>query len=587
MRLRFVTSLLIAALTPLAFAAPPDWVARSNKIAEPVLIAKAQFIPEMASSVGQDSFDTAIIDLQPRLYERQLATNEKLLAGLRAEKAVEKDVSVQQDIDIMIDMLQRESASAKLTHDTMLTYGKLSELVFFGLQGLLDARNKPERQAKALVRLKRYAGLEAGFKPITELARTEQSAELARPGLIGPYVDEVTQQLENTDFYLKGIADLFTKAKLTGWETPLATLSKQLKDYDEWTRKNVLPRARKEARQPAAIYADALKQMGVDASPEALIDHATADYLEVRDQMQAIALRIAKERKLPSSDYRDVLRELKKNQVEPLAMLPLYWQRLKDIEAIIRREHLVTLPERKAHIRLATEAESAQTPAPNMQPPRLLGNTGELGEFLIPLTNPHAKSTAKFDDFSHEAISWTLAAHEARPGHELQFAAIVERGVSTPRALFSFNSANVEGWALYCEAMVLPFMPEDGQLFSLQARLHRMARAFLDPMVNLGKITPAEAKRFLMEEVVLSEPMAQQEADRYAFNSPGQATSYYYGYMKLRSLRTQTEIALGNKFNLLAFNDFIISQGLLPPAQLAKAINTQFIPAQLAGGNAK
>ncbi|HEY9100637.1 DUF885 domain-containing protein [Chitinimonas sp.] len=579
-RLHLPRLLLLATLIPAAFAATPAWVTRSNQLAEPVLAAIARFDPEGASGSGQEQFDTNVVDMGPKLFERQQKVTEGLLADLRKERQVETDRHVQQDLDIMIDTLQRKLQSEKLNHDQMLASVDVSQIVFGGLRSLLDARNKPERQARALIRLKRYAGLETGYMPLAEQARVYQQAELQRPGLIGPYVDEVQQQLDNTDYYLKGLAELFKKANLTGWEQPLATLGQQLHSYDDWVRKEVLPRTRKEARQPVAIYADTLRQMGVDIGPDELIERATADYQEVRDQMQTIAARIAQQRKLPSSDYRDVIRELKKSQIEPTALLPLYWQRLREIEAIVRREQLLTLPDRQANIRLASEAESAQIPAPHMQPPRLIGNTGEYGEFVLPLTNPHAKSKAVMDDFSHDAITWALAAHEARPGHELQFASMVERGTSLPRVLFAMNSANVEGWALYCEALVFPYIPEDGQLFTLQTRMMRMARAFLDPMVNTGRISPDEAKRFLMDEVLLSEPMAQQEADRYAFNSPGQATSYYYGYLNMRSLRTQTEIALGAQFNLKSFNDFILGQGLLPPRQMREAVMQDFIPTQ-------
>jgi uncharacterized protein (DUF885 family) len=114
-------------------------------------------------------------------------------------------------------------------------------------------------------------------------------------------------------------------------------------------------------------------------------------------------------------------------------------------------------------------------------------------------------------------------------------------------------------------------------------RLLRMARAFLDPMVNLGRISTTDAKRVLMEQVVLSEPDAQQEVDRYAFNSPGQATAYYYGYTQLRAIRTQAEIALGKQFNLMAFNDFVLAQGLLPPRLLKQAVMQEFVPAQMPG----
>jgi len=115
--------------------------------------------------------------------------------------------------------------------------------------------------------------------------------------------------------------------------------------------------------------------------------------------------------------------------------------------------------------------------------------TGFLLTALIgrPLTNPNARTSVPADDFTAEAAAWTLTAHEARPGHELQFAAMVERGVSIARAAFAFNNTNAEGWALYAEAVMLPYFPAEGQLFSLQLRLQRAARAFLDPMINLGR----------------------------------------------------------------------------------------------------
>src|SRR5256885_7528931 len=94
-----------------------------------------------------------------------------------------------------------------------------------------------------------------------------------------------------------------------------------------------------------------------------------------------------------------------------------------------------------------------------MNPPRLVGNRGEVGEFVLPLQNPNAKSSDPVDDFTAEAAAWTLTAHEARPGHELQFAAMVEGGVSLARAAFAFNSTNAEGWGLYAESLMIPYFP--------------------------------------------------------------------------------------------------------------------------------
>jgi uncharacterized protein (DUF885 family) len=294
--------------------------------------------------------------------------------------------------------------------------------------------------------------------------------------------------------------------------------------------------------------------------------------------MQTLAPQVAKEKGWTITDYRDVIRELKKEQLVGDAILPHYQARLKELETIIAREKLVTLPTRPARIRLASPAETAASPAPNMRPPRLIGNTGEQGEFVLPLNVPSTDGkTERTDDFTFAAASWTLTAHEARPGHEMQFAGMIESGVSTARALFSFNSTNVEGWGLYAEHIVQPFMPAEGRLISLQHRLLRAARAYLDPDLQAGVVTPEQAFKVLTDEVVVSPAMARQEVDRYTFRAPGQATSYFYGYTKLVALRADIEKALGASFNQQAFHDFILSQGLLPPALMRDAVTAHFV----------
>jgi hypothetical protein len=76
---------------------------------------------------------------------------------------------------------------------------------------------------------------------------------------------------------------------------------------------------------------------------------------------------------------------------------------------------------------------------------------------------------------------------------------MIERGVSLARALFAFNNTNFEGSGLYSEWFMLPYMPDDGKLISLQLRILRAARAFLYPELQQGKVTPAQACRFSKE----------------------------------------------------------------------------------------
>ena len=78
--------------------------------------------------------------------------------------------------------------------------------------------------------------------------------------------------------------------------------------------------------------------------------------------------------------------------------------------------------------------------------------------------------------------------------------------------------------------------------------------------------------QILEHDVVCSKAFATEEVERFTFRSPGQAVSYFDGFTRLLEIRQAAEKALGPKFNVQKFHDFILSQGLLPPALLRKAV---------------
>lgn len=577
---------IISALADLkpapAATTPVPWVARSNQNAQVLIKEFASFNPEGAGQLGVEGLDKQIIDLKPGFTARRQQAAKKAAQVLKRRLLTEKDPAVRQDLEILIKAAQDDVRGSELGEKYQIPYINMAQLMFGGFRTLLDDQISPQRRRSALVRLKRYAGLERGYTPLTILAEQRTRQRLNKPGLMGPPKAEVEKDLANATFFVDGIRQLFEKYQIAGYQEAYAKLKEQLTAYDVFVRQEVLPKARADFRQPPEIYAFSLEQSGVDIPPAELAAKAHAAFKKIQQQMQALAPQVAKQKGFTATNYRDVIRALKQNQLVGEAILPHYQKRLQEIEAIIQRQHLVTLPAREMRIRLASAAESASTPAPHFQPPRLLNNTGQMGEFVLPLRVPApsgSKSglTQKFDDFTFPAVSWTLTAHEARPGHELQFASMIEKGVSAARAIFAANSVNVEGWALYSEAMTKPYMPLDGQFISLQFQLLRAARAFLDPELQMGKVMPKEALQILKEDVVLSDAFANQEVERYTFMAPGQATSYFYGYMRLLELREATERALGTKFDQQKFHDFILAQGLLPPALLRKAVFQQFI----------
>jgi hypothetical protein len=573
-----------ALVNPLAAAAQAPgsaWIEKSNANAELLLDFLARFSPESASHLGVPGLDDKVVDLKPRLYERTREAGEKALAELQRRLTVETDAHVRQDLGILIQRVELERDAGELERNRVLPYYDVHRLVFGGLKGLLDDQVAAERRPAALVRLRRYAGLDEGYEPVTKLAADRTRERFGVAGLVGPTKAEVDKNLGVGKTIAAGIGPLFQKYGVAGYEEPLAKLQARLEEYEAFVRSEVLPRARDDYRELPEIYAMNLRRVGVDLPLEELVSRAYVSFREIQNEMAALAPLVAKEKSLTATDYRDVIRALKQQQIVGDAILPHYEKRIAAIEKIITEKQIVTLPKREMRIRLASESESAALPAPHMEPPPLLHNQGEMGTFVLPLSIPSAtgEKEMRFDDFTFEAASWTLTAHEGRPGHELQFASLVEKGVSLTRALFAFNSVNVEGWALYAEAEMKPYLPLDGQLVALQHRLMRAARAFLDPGLQLGTVTREEATRVLTEDVVLSPAMALQEVERYTFRAPGQATSYFCGYERLLEIRAEAERVLGKGFDRTRFHDFVLAQGLLPPSLLRQAVREEFYPA--------
>jgi uncharacterized protein (DUF885 family) len=564
-------------------AADTSWIAVSNGYANMLTDVLFKYHPEAGTQQGLSQFDSKVS--QPTLIneDEERKETEAVLAKLKKATGQKQQQDVAEDLQIMIRRVDLNFKQQDFQRANEVPFLNASQLVFGGLQVLLDEQTQADRRPAAVVRIREYAGLEPGYTAITEILKQRTMEQMAKPGVIYPARMQIETEMARNSNYVDGIAALLQKYKLTGWEEPYGKLKIQMADYDTWIKATVVPKARNDFRLPPQHYALNMENFGIDIPPEQLAAMAHQAFTEIQAEMKPIAARIARRRNLTTLDYREVIRDLKKEQLVGDAILPFYQDRLKQIEKIIAEQQIVSLPERPARIRIATAAETAQQPAPHMVPPPFMHNTGQKGEFVLPLNipaGPGQTAAERYDDFTYDAAAWTLTAHEARPGHELQFDSMLEHGVSLARVRYAFNSTNVEGWGLYSEYLVRPYMPLEGQLISLDFRLHRAARAFLDPELQSGKITTADAFRILEQDVVLSHAMAEQEVERYTYRSPGQANSYFYGYTKLIALRGETQKTLGDKFNAKRFHDFILAQGLLPPDMMRRAVMENFVPEQ-------
>ncbi|HEY1332739.1 MAG TPA: DUF885 domain-containing protein, partial [Myxococcaceae bacterium] len=198
--------LLLALLAVPVLAAPvPDWVRESDAAAQPMLKVRAQFFPEGAQRLGIEGVDDKVVDLGPGHAERYRAALETTAKELEAKLATTREPKVREDIQILIDDAHRQIDAGKLEDALLLPFYAPARTAFAGIFSLLDPRVPKERQAAALVRLRRYAGLEPGSTPIAELAKARTVEKLGDKKLLGPFRPEVEQAMADSKRLVSGI----------------------------------------------------------------------------------------------------------------------------------------------------------------------------------------------------------------------------------------------------------------------------------------------------------------------------------------------------------------------------------------------
>ena len=179
MTTRVLRCLLLSWLFFLAAAAAaqaPAWVVESDENAQILLKLQARYFPESTARQGVEGIDEQILDLKPNLYERIRADGLRAVEELKARRAASQDPLVSQDLDILITVAEDSMQSAEVQRQYLLPYNDVAQIAFNGIRFLLDPQIPKERQAAALVRLERYAGLYPDSAPIAQLAR-DRSAE--------------------------------------------------------------------------------------------------------------------------------------------------------------------------------------------------------------------------------------------------------------------------------------------------------------------------------------------------------------------------------------------------------------------------
>jgi uncharacterized protein (DUF885 family) len=163
--------------------------------------------------------------------------------------------------------------------------------------------------------------------------------------------------------------------------------------------------------------------------------------------------------------------------------------------------------------------------------------------------------------------------HEGYPGHHLQLS-IANHHPSFIRRLQG-NTPLIEGWALYCEQMVVEkgLYPRDSfsALRWLGGVRFRAARVILDVKLHTGRMTYADAVRFMLDSVGTDTAFAQGEVRRYCLQ-PCQPMSYLVGKLQILAIREQLEHSLGAAFDLREFHDRLLAEGSIPVSLIQRKL---------------
>ena len=181
---------------------------------------------------------------------------------------------------------------------------------------------------------------------------------------------------------------------------------------------------------------------------------------------------------------------------------------------------------------------------------------------FLPVPPPDASAEQReafFRDFNRP-FSRMIVPHELIPGHyvQLKYAAHHPHKV---RAVFP-DPVYLEGWGTFCERLLLDqgwgsALP---RLAHLKKQLENIARTIVDIRVHTGNMSHEEMVRFVKEEALQGDQLANNMWTRTLTSSP-QITTYYLGYAKVTEVYNAARTAEGDKFDLCRFMDGMMELG--------------------------
>ena len=427
----------------------------------------------------------------------------------------------------------------------------------------------------------------------------EARANLKNPPKV--YTEVALEQISGlVSFFQHDVPEAFAAADDAQAKAEFATTNAAviaaLQNYGQWLKTDLLPRSNGDFRYGAAMFAKALAENEMVDTP---LDRLLQIGLEDLHRNQAEFARIARQID-PTKTPQQELAELATMHPAPEHLLGAFQDRFASEIAFIHSRHIITIPSTVEPVLEETPPFLRATTQASMDPPGPFETHSTKAYFNVTLPNPRwtPERTQEYLAAFNVGTIVSTSVHEAYPGHYVQYLFTLGvpskiRKVVVVGGTGGVGNTYIEGWAHYCEQMMLdegygaPGMgtvaaastPEAARetklirLGQLQDALLRDARFVVAIRMHTGvggAMAVEQAEDFFVREGYQARPIAEVETKR----GTSDALYLYYtlGKLEILKLRTDVKAKQGAAFSLQQFHDELMRQGPAPLKVVRKAM---------------
>ncbi len=541
-----------------------------------------KFSPTAGTAAGLHEYDSLLEDYSAAEVQREVAALRAAERKVEAVPAEALDASVAGDRAILLNAIR----SSLLTLEVIRPWEKNPDMYSSGMaQSAFVLMSRP--YAPAQTRLKAVIAREAKMPQVLLEARKN----LKNPPRI--YTEIALEQIEgNISFFEKDLPSAFPvtgkdpidAATEAAFAKTNAAVIQALREYGAWMKTDLLPRSNGEFRFGAETFQ---KKLLYDEMVDTPLDRLLQVAYDDLHKNQAEFARVAKEID-PSKTPQEELAELATVHPPPDQLLQAFQGQFGGLIAFIQGHHIISIPSEVQPTLEETPPFMRATTQASMDPPGPFETRSTKAYFNVTLPEKDwtaARVAEHMAAFNVGTITST-AIHEAYPGHYVQFLYLPQFPSKT-RKLLGANT-NIEGWAHYCEQMMLDegYLPaltgsaeeqaKEAKLIrlgQLQDALLRDARFIVSIRMHTGvggALTTQEAESLFVKEGYQSAAIGRMETKR----GTADATYLYYtlGKLEIMKLREDVRAKQGAGFSLEAFHDAFMHQGFAPVKVIRKAM---------------